>query len=287
MRFLLILLSSFCWAQNVYAQVSSSWYVDPNLLLSGDPFCLVGSQVSLDLVDGYLNIVGAVQNQTCSDRNLNGTLRNGPTAQLYIGGQIQQTAFQFQYGVIHYRAALPSVSGSWPVIWMLGYPAQPVTPFTFDGVGGYVWPTAPSNEIDLSERLGGHGDNITIHNGAATHTCGWNSGDLTPTFHDYVIVWAANSLTKYADGSLVCTLTSDVPANAMFLYISLFVGGASGTVNPASFPQTMNVDFIRVCPPGTGTASCTASAATLFDDEFNAAYGSTGAGAGFSGKGGF
>lgn len=158
---------------------------------------------------------------------------------------------EFTYGRIDVRAKLPVGQGIWPAIWMLGA-----------NIGQVSWPAC--GEIDIMEYLGhdasktygtahyndnGHqyrGGNYTLPDGK-----GFNE-----KFHVFTILWQENSITWYVDYQKYYEVTpSTIKFDAFrlpqFFILNVAVGG-NWPGNPDGttiFPQTMQVDYVRVFQP--------------------------------------
>lgn len=157
----------------------------------------------------------------------------------------------FKYGRIDARAKMPIGRGLWPAIWML----------PTDTIYG-IWPR--SGEIDIMEYLGndpnkvfgtihfGHdfwrfiGEEYRLPNGAGFHE----------DFHVFSVVWTEDCITFLMDDipySGPYTRSDLLPTtwpfdNEFHLIVNIAVGGNLPGNPDAStqFPQTMEVDYIRV-----------------------------------------
>lgn len=160
--------------------------------------------------------------------------------------------FSFTYGRLEWRAQLPTGTGFWPALWMLGT--------NIDSVG---WPTC--GEIDVLENPG---TNYTIaqssiHYGTdATAIYYFTNGMSVTNFHTYTLDWTTNALIFYVDGHLFETQTGwgnsggpyPFPYNQpFFLIMNLAVGGSyAGYPSPSTiesestFPAEMLVDYVRI-----------------------------------------
>ena len=154
------------------------------------------------------------------------------------------------YGFVEVRAKLPCGGGTWPAIWTLG-------------TGGR-WPE--DGEIDLMEQTGANKGQVlgTIHTRAWNYyngSLGVGQGSATPVadactaFHKYQLTWDANAVTIGVDGSNYFTFAKAPGAandrwpfdNPQYLLLNLAVGGVlGGAVDNASFPNRMEVDYVRV-----------------------------------------
>jgi len=157
------------------------------------------------------------------------------------------------YGRIEVRAKLPAGRGTWPAIWMM--------PGDWSFKDGN-WPDI--GEIDIMEHVG-HNLNV-IHASAHSKDYQWQVGtqktgvmkvpDATEAFHNYILDWSPEVMRIYVDDSCYFTYVNEGlgvskwPYNKPFyLILNVTVGGAWGSVkgiDEASFPQTMQVDYVRV-----------------------------------------
>lgn len=163
-----------------------------------------------------------------------------------------QNKFNFKYGRVDIRAALPKGQGIWPALWMLGKNITTVS-----------WPKC--GEIDIMEMIGGdasgrdntvygtpHWDNNGSHaqyGGSTKLTSGIFNGE----FHVFSIVWDEKKIVWYLDDKQFHIIDT-TPAGLSefqeeyFLLVNLAVGGnwpgkPDGTT---AFPQQLVVDYIRV-----------------------------------------
>lgn len=191
------------------------------------------------------------EDSTCGD------LYIAPQLEHYTSFQIQQATAPFQYGIIETRQKIPGGTGLWPVFWMLGYLWQASQPYTAN-VEGADWPHGGWCEFDLFEFLNGERNavNCVIH----FNTPGGSVScplpyDATTRYMTYRVVWSA-TLVEWSvdpeDGSgfqVLRTITdpSKIPNVPMYLIYNCAIGGiGGGTPNPATFPQTYLVDWVRV-----------------------------------------
>lgn len=156
------------------------------------------------------------------------------------------------YGRIEVKAKLPRGKGTWPAIWMLS------TDWKYGG-----WPE--SGEIDIMEHVGYdpgviHG---TIHTEAYNHVKGTQKegkvtvADCMDEFHVYAIDWTKDKIDFFIDEKLYHTVNRDPkddfkgwPFDQPFhLIMNIAVGGNWGGkegIDPAIWPQRMEVDYVRV-----------------------------------------
>ncbi len=155
----------------------------------------------------------------------------------------------FQFGRIDIRARLPKGQGLWPALWMLGSNIDQVS-----------WPAC--GEIDIMELVGHKPNEVlgTAHWGNSVPST-FNSkkyrlaaGDFSDSFFVYSLIWEENKMEWYVNDIKYQTITpsntgSIYPFNNPFFFIfNIAVGGNLPGSPDAStrFPQTMEVDYIRV-----------------------------------------
>ncbi len=159
----------------------------------------------------------------------------------------------WRYGRFEIRAKLPYGQGLWPAIWMLP------TDWLYGG-----W--AASGEIDIMELLGQEPEKVygTLHYGGqypnnvyTGDSYELSTGNFASAFHVFALEWDSTQIRWYVDGLLYETQSSwysagnDFPApfNKRFhLILNVAVGGnwPGNPDNTTSFPQKMEVDYIRV-----------------------------------------
>jgi beta-glucanase (GH16 family)/spore coat protein CotH len=174
----------------------------------------------------------------------------------------------FKYGRIDVRAKMPEGQGLWPAVWMLG-----------ESITSVGWPS--SGEIDIMEMIGGSGREDTIHgtihysNSGNSHqyvgdsvslaSClalGCPSSSFADAFHTFSIEWNSESITWFLDGVEFASqqITSSDRTEFhedFFLLLNLAVGGQWPGYPDGSttFPQQMQVDYVRVYQPTVGQFS--------------------------------
>lgn len=158
---------------------------------------------------------------------------------------------EFTYGRMEIRAKLPSGTGIWPAIWMLG-----------SSVGSVGWPAC--GEIDIMEYVGYQPNTVhaTVHTPAGYGGNGNGSSKTLETaeedFHIYGLFWTEKEMIFYTDSIENITYryapsikTSDNWPfnNPQFFILNVAVGGNWGGaqgVDNSIFPQSMEVDYVRV-----------------------------------------
>jgi beta-glucanase (GH16 family) len=164
---------------------------------------------------------------------------------------ITENKQEFQYGKIEVRAKLPSGTGIWPAIWMLGA--------DFRTAG---WPAC--GEMDIMEYVG-YDPNVvhsTVHTPSGFGNNGNGSSMSLETaeeeFHIYGMIWTEKRLVFYVDDpeNVVHTYAPPVKTadnwpfdQPAFFILNVAVGGTWGGaqgVDNSIFPQSMEVDYVRV-----------------------------------------
>ena len=163
------------------------------------------------------------------------------------------TKAAWQYGRFEIRAKLPNGRGTWPAIWMMP--------------GGWSfkdgnWPDV--GEIDIMEHVG-HDLNV-IHASAHSKDYQWQAGNqktaiidvpgVTENFHIYILEWSSEVIKISVDDTCYFVYKNEGlgeskwPYNKPFyLILNMAVGGAWGNakgIDEAAFPQTMDIDYVRI-----------------------------------------
>ena len=169
---------------------------------------------------------------------------------------VTQGNAQWTYGRMEARIKLPCGQGLWPAFWMM--PAS-------NEYGGW----AASGEIDIMEAVNldcgasAHEVHGTLHYGGSwPNNVNTGAHVMTQTsavtaFHEYAVEWEPGVIRWFVDGvhfatqSKWCSEAAPYPApfDAPFFFIfNVAVGGAwPGPPNAStSFPQTMEIDYVRV-----------------------------------------
>ncbi len=159
----------------------------------------------------------------------------------------------WKYGKFEARIKLPEGQGIWPAFWMM--PSESV-------YGG--WPS--SGEIDIMEYLGHDTDRTygTCHFGNSPGDKGslgtsWDlsTGNFNDGFHTFTVEWSPGEIRWFVDGNVFLIINDSHPFFDNYLYpfdqkfhfiLNVAVGGNWPGYPDAttSFPQTMEVDWVRV-----------------------------------------
>jgi beta-glucanase (GH16 family) len=212
--------------------------------------CVVPENVSVK--DGLLEGVSKYEDRRCGD-----SVESAKTMH-YTSWQIQQATKPFLYGTIEVRAKVPGGVGTWPTIWMLGFEWQASQPYTANTPDQPRYPIAGWCEIDIAEFWQGSRRtvNTTVHyNRPGGLHIQELSFDATAQFAVYRLEWTQGALiwsVDAEDGKGFRPLYSvrgsrRVPNVPMYLVIQTAIGGTGGgNPDPSTFPQTFQVDYVRV-----------------------------------------
>lgn len=158
---------------------------------------------------------------------------------------------EFFRGRIEVRAKIPTGTGSWPAIWMMG-----------TNIGGVGWPEC--GEIDVMENVGYEPDTIyaTVHTPGSVNDPGRveRGGHIDiPApyggFHVYAVEWREDRLEFFCDGTKYFAYRKDdrYPAywrfdRPFYLLLNLAIGGTWGGahgIDDAIFPLRYEIDYVR------------------------------------------
>ncbi|MBN2236964.1 MAG: family 16 glycosylhydrolase [Bacteroidales bacterium] len=160
-----------------------------------------------------------------------------------------QGIFSFLYGKVEVRAKVPSGTGVWPAIWMLG-----------DNITTVGWPAC--GEIDIMEYWGYRPNEVSsaLHTPSSYgNTVNHHTQSLATAeeeFHIYSMEWNESKILFYVDGNLHYTYTPSAYNDSawpyyknQFIILNLAIGGNSDGgygVDDTIFPREFLVDYIRV-----------------------------------------
>ena len=157
----------------------------------------------------------------------------------------------FLYGRIEVKAKMPTGSGAWPAIWLLGV--------NRDTIG---WPRC--GELDIMEWLGQYpqyvlGSIYTIgSNGSDTTSLitpfvPQDSATLSTKFHVYAVEWDSTQIKYFYDKVNYATYNSagltqqewQPFTKPMYLLLNLATGVSGGPIDYTKFPFSYVVDYVR------------------------------------------
>jgi len=150
------------------------------------------------------------------------------------------------YGRIEVKGKLPTGTGTWPAIWMLGDVFN-------EGTG---WPAC--GEIDIMENVGFDPD--MIH--ANIHAEGIDKGNKITIekpyndFHVYAVEWFEDHMNFFVDDQMYFNFQNEKTGSNVwpfdkphYLLINLAIGGGWGGqkgVDDTIFPQKYYIDYVKV-----------------------------------------
>lgn len=163
--------------------------------------------------------------------------------------------FLMQYGKVEVRAKLPKGRGTWPAIWMLPQSIR---------TNEENWPLC--GEIDIMEHVGKDPNVVhtSLHSEMYNHILGTQIThydtltDVFENFHTYGMEWDEKSIKFIYDGQVYFqSFKGQDGRNSenkgwpfdkpYYLILNLAIGGNwGGEIDPAIFPCTMVVDYVRV-----------------------------------------
>jgi beta-glucanase (GH16 family) len=201
---------------------------------------------NIHLENGHL-LITAIKNGTDSE----GKTHKFTSARITTKGK-----FSTKYGRFEARIKVPTGKGVWPAFWLMPEDS------TYGG-----W--ASSGELDIMEEVGDKPNTAfgTIHYGDKwprnVHTGDkyiLPSGILADDWHVYAVEWEEGVIRWYIDGNLYETQTKwytkaapfPAPFDQNFYIILNFAVGGAWPGKPSAdtpFPQTMDVDYVRVYQP--------------------------------------
>lgn len=156
----------------------------------------------------------------------------------------------FKYGRIEVKAKLPTGTGTWPAIWMLGTNRNKVG-----------WPEC--GEIDIMENVGFDPDVIhgNIHTEAYNHVKKTNKGNRITVsapyqnWHIYSLEWSPEKIDIFIDEQKYFTFDNERTGTDVwpfdqefYLIINLAIGGSWGGqqgIDDRIFPQRYFIDYVR------------------------------------------
>ncbi len=161
---------------------------------------------------------------------------------------------EFRYGRVEARAKLPSGTGVWPAIWLLG-----------SNIGEVGWPRC--GEIDMMEYVGKNPGVVytSLHtpdsHGNTTNSQKTPVEGIEEGFHLYAVEWEPDRIEFFIDGGSVYTFAPEQRTEEVwpfdqpfYLILNLAVGGNFGgpEIDDTIFPQEFVIDYIRIfqCPEG-------------------------------------
>jgi Glycosyl hydrolases family 16 len=222
--------------------------LDANSNLTHEEECYTPSQVTLP--GGTLTITAVAQTTSCSQ-----TTKPYDSGGMVLSPSLNTIGFtsgNFLYGTITFTAEMPGGQGPWPAVWLLGHNCHPQNATTYTAPT-CNWPNPGSDEIDITEVLNSNhvNDSQCIHSSNGSPCCDPGLSDVSQNFHNYELDWSPGTVTWKIDGNITCTNTSSsVPSQSMYLILNVAMGGAGGTPNNSTLPQSMLVTQLQISQNG-------------------------------------
>lgn len=196
------------------------------------------------------------QNQSVDNGTLKITADRAPNGRLTSARLRTLGKGDWTYGRFEVRAKLPTGQGIWPAAWLL---------FSNDTYGGW----AASGEIDIMEAIGSKPDEVlgTLHYGgpfpdnvSSGESFVLNYARFDTDFYVFALEWEEGEIRWYVNNVLYQTQTSSdwfttgsddpaAPFNHDFhMILNVAIGGnlPGDPDDTTVFPQTMEVDYVRV-----------------------------------------
>lgn len=167
----------------------------------------------------------------------------------YESGKITtKKKVEFQYGTVEVRAQLPTGSGLWPAIWMLG-----------NDIDTNEWPAC--GEIDIMEYVGREPHSIynSLHTpasfGETINSKQTTSDQFETGFHIYKTTWTKDKIDFYIDDALTYSFSPDVKNEKtwpfdkpFYVILNLAIGGNFGgpEVDDSIFPKEFIIDYVKI-----------------------------------------
>lgn len=192
-------------------------------------------------VEGY----NSIDNAFVKEGNLVISASYNPTNQKYYSGMIgTQETFQTTYGYFEASIKMQLKEGHWPAFWLQ------LPDIQSNCVNN---PAVYGVEVDIVEYLRREGNKVrhTLHwdgygschksqeNPRTVANCGVG-------FHTYAVEWTPTEYIFYVDNIETVRTHAAVSNRAEYMILSMEHGGWSGSVVPASCPDSVFFDYVRV-----------------------------------------
>lgn len=237
-----------------WVAVDNGWINQPN----NDEICNLPANVSV--ANGLLTLTARHETVTCA-----GGVNYGPAVKYWTGGTIYAKSFGFLYGSIEARIKSAGYGVHSGLLWMMGSGCQSMM-YQYSNWCNGTWPN-PNNEIDIAEiKPGVSGNLTTVYQNFLDDHNAWHDGNgattnVSQNWHVYRLEWSPSALVFKIDGVATTTFTSNIPYRTQFPIISTeFENGSGGVPDPVTFPQTIQVDYVR---------AWNASGDLIFSDDFD------------------
>jgi len=162
--------------------------------------------------------------------------------------------FAFTYGKVEVRAKLPTGSGTWPAIWMLGKNITEPGGFWEQDYGTTSWPAC--GEIDIMEHWGKNQNYVSsaMHTpssyGGTINHGGQSVATVSSQFHLYALEWTPEKMVFSVDGNVHYTYNpveknSDTwPFDAdQYLLLNIAI---EPSITSSFVESAMEIDYVRI-----------------------------------------
>lgn len=145
--------------------------------------------------------------------------------------------FELTYGYMEMRAKLPKGRGLWPAFWLVA-----VDKSSFGELDAMEFLGHESNRVWFTLHANGPRREMIVVNDTYT------GPDFTLDYHIFGMEWGKSDVIWYVDGVERFRVTTNVPAEPMYLITNLAIGGewAGNPDASTSFPAYFDIDYIRV-----------------------------------------
>ena len=223
------------WFLQTQLPSGGSWY-------NGELQHYTNRQINSFLNNGSLNIVA--KRETFTDQ---GQTKQFTSARL-------NSKFAFKYGRVEVRAKMPTGSGTWPAIWMLGKNVIEPGSFWTSTNGTVNWPAC--GEIDIMEHWGSNQNYVqsAMHTpssfGNTVNKGGQTISTVSTQFHIYTLEWTAERMIFSVD-NVVHYIYNPIIKNAntwpfdaqQYFLLNIAI---DPNVTASFIQSTMEVDYVRV-----------------------------------------
>lgn len=237
-------INSEKWFHQTQLPSGGSWY-------NGEIQHYTNRQENTYLDNGSLHLVAKKESFT----------DQGHTKQ-YTSARLN-SKFAFTYGRVEVRAKLPTGSGTWPAIWMLGKNIIETGAYWTSTYGTTSWPAC--GEIDIMEHWGRNQNYIqsAMHTPSSFGNTTNHGGKVVSTastqFHVYALEWSSERMIFSVDGTVYYTYEPVVkdattwPFNAdQYLLLNIAI---EPSIDPTFTQSTMEIDYVRVYQQATASVT--------------------------------
>ncbi|MFT6699985.1 MAG: beta-glucanase (GH16 family) [Porticoccaceae bacterium] len=172
--------------------------------------------------------------------------------------------YAFTYGKVQVRAKLPTGSGTWPAIWMLGKNITEPGGYWTNSHGTTPWPAC--GEIDIMEHWGNNQNYVSsaMHTTSSSGGTINHGGQIIPTassaFHLYELIWTSEKMVFSVDGIVHYTYNPETKNSSTWPYDSeqyflLNIAIQQGGTQASYTESTMEIDYVRVYQEATASVS--------------------------------